>query len=98
MYHKERITDNIRAAVYREVSMEPKLIRDEINILVLNLGSTSTKFAVYRNDEVLFSEVIRHPLENLDRYKDIWDQYDFRKSAIINRRPLRLDEALETDD
>ncbi len=85
MHRLNRITDNIHTAVYREVSVEPKVMGDEINILVINLGSTSTKFAVYKNDEVVFSEVIRHPLENLDRYEDIWDQYDSRKSAVINR-------------
>jgi butyrate kinase len=85
MNHPGRITGNMPATEYQDVDMEPKISHDEINILVINLGSTSTKFAVYKNDEAVFSEVIRHHLENLDGYEDIWDQYEFRKSVIINR-------------
>ncbi len=52
-------------------------------ILAINPGSTSTKFAVYFEDECVFRLTIRHPLEILLRYKNVIDQFDFRKGLIL---------------
>ena len=53
-------------------------------LLVLNLGSTSTKAAVFAGDTCLFSNTIRHSVGELTAFKDISGQYDFRKSAVLD--------------
>lgn len=55
----------------------------QAKVMVLNLGSTSTKVAVYMDKEEEFKESIGHAREELDRYDDIWDQYEYRKEAIL---------------
>lgn len=52
-------------------------------ILTINPGSTSTKIAVYRGNDLEFLKNIKHPTEELDKFKKIIDQYEFRKEIII---------------
>jgi len=52
--------------------------------LVLNLGSTSTKIAVYSNLEEKFKVSINHTQNELNQFHDIWEQKDFRKDKIIS--------------
>lgn len=52
-------------------------------ILVINLGSTSTKVAVYESDKMIFTESVNHPAEELKQYKTIIDQYELRKNTIL---------------
>jgi butyrate kinase len=47
-------------------------------ILVVNPGSTSTKMAVYEEDRLLCSHVLRHDVAALKKFGGIWDQYEFR--------------------
>jgi len=56
----------------------------DYNILVINPGSTSTKLALYRNEQVLFDEKIEHKSEELIKYSNIVDQYTFRLNIITN--------------
>lgn len=63
-------------------------------ILAINPGSTSTKFAVYENDNCVFTKTIRHPLEQLLRYKSVIDQFAFRKGLIIE---ALVEEGIEVD-
>lgn len=57
----------------------------EIFIIAVNPGSTSTKIAVYRNKECIFEENIKHSTEDLAPFEKITDQFEFRKKAILNR-------------
>lgn len=52
-------------------------------ILTINPGSTSTKIAVFENDNPLFEEVLRHTAEEMISFKNIIDQYQFRKEVIL---------------
>ena len=52
-------------------------------ILVLNLGSTSSKIAVYINETELLKVTIRHTTEELSRFEDITDQFEFRKEQVL---------------
>lgn len=56
----------------------------EVKVLALNLGSTSTKLAVYIDTKEIFKISINHPREELKRYKDVWEQYEYRKQTIVN--------------
>ncbi len=53
-------------------------------ILAINPGSTSTKFAVYFDDECKLSKTLRHSIDELSRYKKVIDQFDYRKGMIID--------------
>ncbi len=53
-------------------------------ILAINPGSTSTKFAVYFNEECKLNKTLRHSVDQLLAYSDIIDQFDFRKGVIID--------------
>lgn len=52
-------------------------------ILIINLGSTSTKVAYYENEIPVFNENIRHPLEELNSYSDLSDQYPYRFDTLM---------------
>lgn len=53
-------------------------------ILTINPGSTSTKIAVFEDENQIFEETLRHDVDVIGRYKSIVDQYEFRKDIIIN--------------
>ena len=53
-------------------------------ILVLNLGSTSSKIAVYDDTQEVFKETIRHTQEEMAQFDDILDQFDFRNEKVRN--------------
>ena len=53
-------------------------------ILAINPGSTSTKFAVYYDTECVLNKTIRHSMDELLGYKNVIDQFDFRKGLIID--------------
>lgn len=52
-------------------------------LAVINLGSTSTKIAYFQNDQCICSESISHSAEELSHFSSIWEQYDYRKDAIL---------------
>ncbi|MBB6482186.1 butyrate kinase [Spirochaeta isovalerica] len=53
-------------------------------ILAINPGSTSSKIGYFEDRECKSSITIRHDQEEIARYKTIADQYDMRKSAIMD--------------
>ncbi|MEC9484450.1 MAG: butyrate kinase [Candidatus Izemoplasma sp.] len=53
-------------------------------ILTINPGSTSTKIAIFEDDKNIFSKTIRHKTEDIAKFQSIFDQFDFRKSAILD--------------
>jgi butyrate kinase len=63
-------------------------------ILAINPGSTSTKIAVFDGTEQRFVKNIKHSSEELDEFKQITDQTEFRKNVILkeledNNIPLK---------
>lgn len=55
----------------------------EYKLLIINPGSTSTKIGVYENDKPVFVETLRHSSEEIDKYATVFDQFSFRKEAIL---------------
>ena len=51
-------------------------------ILTINPGSTSTKIAVFKGNNVVFLKNISHSTEELEKFKKITDQYAYRKEMI----------------
>lgn len=54
-----------------------------MNGLILNLGGTSTKAAVF-HDASFIRETIRHNPKEMEGCTQIWDQYSFRKDTILD--------------
>ena len=54
-----------------------------MRILAINPGSTSTKFAVFDDENVILTKTLRHSVDELTRYKSIDDQFEFRKSLVV---------------
>lgn len=52
-------------------------------ILSINPGSTSTKIAVYENEQPLFVKTIDHPTGELERFDNVSDQFDMRKNHVL---------------
>lgn len=58
-------------------------MREEKLILVLNLGSRSTKVAVFDNDEKVLGCTLEHSSEELAKHTDMDAQLEFRKGVIL---------------
>ena len=54
-------------------------------VLTINPGSTSTKIAVFKGEEKLFSENISHAADELAKYPAISDQLPFRLGMIRDK-------------
>ncbi len=52
-------------------------------LLVINPGSTSTKVAVYEDEQPLFVETLRHSSQEIGAFSHILDQYDLRLGVIL---------------
>ncbi len=53
-------------------------------ILVINPGSTSTKIALYNDEECLASENLSHSVDEIKKFPTIYDQKDMRTEVITN--------------
>ena len=58
-------------------------------ILAVNPGSTSTKFALYSDDKIVFNETIRHSSDEISGFGKISEQLSFRKELIIKELEKR---------
>ncbi|HSN50454.1 MAG TPA: butyrate kinase [Bacteroidales bacterium] len=52
-------------------------------ILAINPGSTSTKFSLFEEENLIFEKTLRHSPEELAPYGKISDQFHFRKNLIM---------------
>jgi len=53
-------------------------------LLIVNPGSTSTKIAVFQDEEQLFKKNIKHSVEEIAKFERIPDQLPYRKDMILN--------------
>jgi butyrate kinase len=56
---------------------------ENLYILVINPGSTSTKVGLYHNDTISWEVTVRHPREEILKYKAVTEQFTYRKNAIL---------------
>ncbi|RLD76816.1 MAG: butyrate kinase, partial [Bacteroidetes bacterium] len=67
---------------------------ENIRILAINPGSTSTKIAIYKNANPVFLKDIKHSNKELKKFKTIAEQFDFRKDIIfkeLNKADIKID-------
>ena len=65
------------------------------NILVVNTGSITTKFAYYKDGEIVLDQKLEHSVEELSRFADVMDQDGMRTAAILNalkEKGIRLED------
>lgn len=53
-------------------------------ILAINPGSTSTKVAMYEDEKELFVRTLDHPIEEIEKFDRIVDQYEMRKKLVLS--------------
>ena len=54
------------------------------NILVVNTGSITTKFAYYRDGDVVLDRKLEHSVEELSQFADVMDQDQMRTHEILD--------------
>lgn len=52
-------------------------------ILVINPGSTSTKLAIFEDENCKISQSLYHDSRELSKYVRLFDQYEFRKQTLL---------------
>ncbi|MBP7460516.1 MAG: butyrate kinase [Candidatus Delongbacteria bacterium] len=58
-------------------------MKSHFYILAINPGSTSTKIAIFKNEELVFKQNIYHNDQEIASFERTWDQYAYRKKEII---------------
>ena len=58
---------------------------NSFRVLVINTGSTSTKIAVYQDDEPIIEQTLAHSTEELARFGNVVEQLDWRRDIILNK-------------
>jgi butyrate kinase len=53
-------------------------------LFAINPGSTSTKIALFENDREIFSSSVSHDASKLKEFREIGDQFFYRKETISN--------------
>jgi butyrate kinase len=66
----------------RNLAAEETMNNDK-TILIINPGSTSTKIGIFAAGEMKVNVSVKHPDEELRKFRTIWDQYDYRRGAIF---------------
>jgi len=53
-------------------------------ILAINPGSTSTKIALYENENEVFCKTLDHPVEEIEKYNNVQEQFEMRKEVVLS--------------
>lgn len=64
-------------------------------VLVVNTGSITTKFAVYKDGDILLEQKLEHSVEALSLYNDVMEQDGMRTKAILDalaEKHIRLED------
>ena len=56
---------------------------DNYRLLIINPGSTSTKFSVFDNEKEIFSRSLVHTADELSAFDVLMDQLPFRRDSIV---------------
>ena len=55
-----------------------------MRLLTINPGSTSTKIAVFDDTTPVFTQNIRHSVEDLAPFELVSDQFEYRRDLIVS--------------
>jgi len=68
---------------YRKLDFHKRSYAVSYNILVLNLGGTSTKVSIYKDDQHVATKSILHSPEEMDANPLSKDQVEYRKKLVV---------------
>lgn len=57
---------------------------EPIRVLAINPGSTSTKIGIFDDEKSILVETLRHNADEIAQFKELFDQYPFRKQVILD--------------
>jgi butyrate kinase len=63
--------------------------KEKYKIFAINPGSTSTKIALFEADEEVFSANVSHDAATLKQFREIPEQFPYRKQAILDELAKR---------
>lgn len=66
-----------------------QLVDNKEGILVINPGATSTKFALYDGEILVFKQVAEHAAADIEKFERIVDQYQYRLDFILTELQKR---------
>lgn len=78
-----------------EVKAVDKSSRDSFQILAIDPGSTSTRWALFADENAVHTVTLRHPDQELEAFHRVWDQLTYRLGALqssLQERAIRLEE------
>ena len=52
-------------------------------ILAINPGATSTKFAVFEDETIVFKKIVEHQGHEMENFKRVFDQFAYRLELIV---------------
>jgi len=52
-------------------------------ILIINPGSRSTRIGIFTAGKMKVNVSVKHPDDELRKFRNIWDQYDYRREAVF---------------
>lgn len=58
-------------------------MKNTFKVLAINPGSTSTKVALFEGDKKVFSANVAHNAQKLSEFKEISDQFEYRKETVL---------------
>ena len=70
-------------------------------VLAVNTGSITTKYAVYRDGEIILDRKLEHSVQELSRFADVMDQEGMRTEAILDalkENGIELEDGIITPD
>ena len=67
-------------------------MQEHFTILAVNPGSTSTKIALCENDTIRARDIIIHSAEDIQKFKNIWEQYPYRLKLCEEWASQRMSE------
>lgn len=66
-------------------------------LLMINMGSTSTKLGVYEGETPKWQQTLSHPREIIGKYLKFMDQYEYRMSTILETLQEKGDDVTSFD-
>ena len=82
--HRRETKKAVVQKIEAKITKAPPKPEGVFRILTINPGSTSTKCAVYDNENAIFTKTLRHKDDDLRHFGSILEQKTFRKDCIIS--------------
>lgn len=55
-----------------------------LKMLAINPGSTSTKIALYEDENEVFTKTLEHPVKKLEKFHNTLNQFEMRKDTVLS--------------